>query len=206
VAVSQPQDLKPFDVDGELDHIQTALARLSDRVEVDVSRVARRDELLSRLRGGYHVLHFIGHGAFEGEDGYLMLEDPDGRADPVSALLLGQMVADSDLRLAVLNACDTSSNGFEGTLGGVAQQLVKGGIPAVVAMQQAIPNKTASAFSREFFGALASGWPVDAAVQEGRRGIMTVLDRAWSGLVDWAIPTLYMRAPDGVILEVQDRR
>jgi hypothetical protein len=205
VAISQPQDLKPFDADGELTHIQQALARLSDKIEVDVSRPAHRDELLSRLREGYHVLHFVGHGAFEADDGYLMLEDADGRADPVSALLLGQMVADSDLRLAVLNACETSSNGFEAALGGVAQQLVKGGIPAVVAMQQKVADQTAGAFSREFYGALASGWPVDAAVQEGRRGIMAVLGDAWTGLVDWAIPTLYMRAPDGVILEVQDR-
>jgi hypothetical protein len=200
VAVSQPQDLKPFDADSELAHIQESLAELSGSIEVDVSREARRDDLLSKLREGYHVLHFVGHGAFEGDDGYLMLEDQDGRADPVSALLLGQMVADSDLRLAVLNACQTSSNGFVAALGGVAQQLVVGGIPAVVAMQQTVTDQTAGAFSREFYGALASGWPVDAAVQEGRRGIMAVLGDAWAGLVDWAIPTLHMRAPDGVIL------
>jgi|GEM_PF-1595282 len=206
VAVSQPQDLRPFDVESELGHIRTALARLPDRMEMDVLQGTRREELLARLRGGYHILHYIGHGTFEGEDGYLMLEDPEGRADPVSALLLGQMVADSELRLAVLNACETSSNGSEIILGGVAQQLVKGGIPAVVAMQQSIADQTAGAFSREFYGALASGWPVDAAVQEGRRGIMTALDGDWNRFVDWAIPTLYMRAPDGVILDVQNRQ
>ena len=206
IAVSQPQDLRPFDVEDELGHIQTALARLPNRIEVDVMQGTRREQLLSRLRGGYHVLHYIGHGTFEGEDGYLMLEDSEGRADPVSALLLGQMVADSELRLVVLNACETSSNGSEITLGGAAQQLVKGGIPAVVAMQQPIADQTAGAFSREFYGALASGWPVDAAVQEGRRGIMTVLDAEWNRFVDWVIPTLYMRAPDGVILDVQNKQ
>jgi hypothetical protein len=80
--------------------------------------------------------------------------------------------------------------------------LVKAGLPAVVAMQLAIKDRTAVAFSREFYGALASGWPVDAAVQEGRRSIMTVLGNRWNENVDWAIPTLYMRAPDGVILGV----
>jgi hypothetical protein len=206
VAVSQPRDLKPFDVDDELAHIQVALARLPDKIAVDVLRKARRDELLARLREGYHVLHFVGHGAFERNDGYLMLEDAEERADPVPALLLGQMVADSDLRLAVLNACGTSSQGFEIAMGGVAQQLVKGGIPAVVAMQQSVPDQSAGAFSREFYGALASGWPVDAAVQEGRRGVMTELGSNWAKFVDWAIPTLYMRSPDGRILEVQGSR
>jgi hypothetical protein len=41
---------------------------------------------------------------------------------------------------------------------------------------------------------------VDAAVQEGRRGIMTELGTDWNRRIDWAIPTLYMRAPDGAIL------
>jgi hypothetical protein len=114
-------------------------------------------------------------------------------------------VTDSDLRLVVLNACETSANGSAIAMGGTAQQLLKGGIPAVVAMQQAIADQTAGAFSREFYGALASGWPVDAAVQEGRRGIMTVLGDDWNKQSDWAIPTLYMRAPDGAVLDLQGK-
>jgi hypothetical protein len=205
VAVSQPQDLRPFDAKSEIAHIKAALAKLPGEIEVDIMQGTRREELLTKLRAGYHILHFVGHGAFEGEDGYLMLEDPEGRADPVSALLLGQLVADSELRLVVLNACETSANGSAITMGGTAQQLLKGGIPAVVAMQQGIADQTAGAFSREFYGALASGWPVDAAVQEGRRGIITVLGDDWNKHLDWAIPTLYMRAPDGIILDVQGK-
>lgn len=112
----------------------------------------------------------------------------------MSALLLGQIIADSDLRLAVLNACQTSTTGAELAFGGVAHQLVRAGMPAVVAMQQRIMDQTALAFSREFYRALADGWPVDAAVQEGRRSIMTVLGNDWQGRADWAIPTLYARS------------
>ena len=205
VAVSQPQDLRPFDAESVVAHIQSALAGMPGEKEVDILRGTRREELLAKLRAGYHILHFVGHGAFEGEDGYMMLEDGEGRADPVSALLLGQLVADSELRLVVLNACETSASGSAITMGGTAQQLLKGGIPAVVAMQQSIADQTAGAFSREFYGALASGWPVDAAVQEGRRGIMTVLGDDWNKQIDWAIPTLYMRAPDGAVLDVQSK-
>jgi CHAT domain-containing protein len=139
----------------------------------------------------------------EGEHGYLLLEDEEQRADPVPALLLGQIVADSQLRLAVLNACETASSGFDGALGGVAQQFIEGGIPAVVAMQQTIADQTSAAFSHAFYGALANGWPVDAAVQEGRRGIMTSLGSRWASLVDWAIPTLYMRTTEAHLLEIE---
>jgi hypothetical protein len=202
VAVSQPDDVRPLEVDIELDSIQKALAPLADKVEMDVLQAARRDQLLSRLRGGYHVLHFIGHGAFDGNRGYLILENEEKRSDYMSAALVGEMVADTSLRLAVLNACRTSVAGRKSGLGGVAHKLVMAGMPAVVAMQTAIADRAAVAFSREFYGALADGWPVDTAVQEGRRSIMMALGNHWSRRVDWAIPTLYMRAPDGMILGV----
>jgi hypothetical protein len=200
VAVSQPIDSQLLSVDAELDGIRTALTPLSDQIEMDILDHAKRDELLSRLRKGYHVLHFVGHGAFENGEGYLILEDSEERSDQASASLLGQLVADSSLRLVVLNACETSVTGPERAFGGVAHQLVKAGLPAVIAMQLDISDQAAVAFSREFYGALAAGWPVDAAVQEGRRGILNVHGNDWHKYVDWAIPTLYMRALDGALL------
>jgi hypothetical protein len=204
VAVSEPGDVESLDVDAELTSIRTALKQLQDKVEVDVLNPARRDDLLAILRQGYHVLHFIGHGVFTGGEGYLVLEDSEGYSDRTSALLLGHVVADSNLRLIVLNACDTSVTGLRSALGGVAHQLVRMGMPAVIAMQQAVAERSALAFSREFYGALADGWPVDAAVQEGRRSIVAALGNNWNRCVDWAIPTLYMRAPDGVILGIHE--
>ncbi len=200
VALSQPMDMPSLDVKAELAGIRKALAALPDRIEMDILDSATRDALLTSLRQGYHVLHYLGHGAFENGKGYLILEDEQQRSDVVSARLLSQMVIDSTLRLAVLNACETSAVGLESPYGGLAHQLVRAGLPAVVAMQMPTPEQSAYAFSREFYGALADGWPVDAAVQAGRRSIMIALGNAWNSRGDWAIPTLYMRAPDGVIL------
>lgn len=201
VAVSQPEDVPSLKADAELAAIRKALAQMPDSIELDVLDSATREEMLSRLRRGYHVLHYIGHGAFEGEQGYLILEDGERKSDPVSASLLSQIVTDSNLRLAVLNACETSTPGLKSPFGGLAHQLVRTGMPAIVAMQVPIAENAAFSFSREFYGALADGWPVDAAVQQGRRSIMTDLGNSWSQRIDWAIPTLYMRAPDGVILQ-----
>jgi hypothetical protein len=202
VALAQPQDQPQFDTGVELSNIREALGQLSGSVEMDVMDHATCDELLAALRRGYHALHFIGHGAFEGDRGYLILEDESGESERASALLLGQMVADTDLRLVMLSACQTSLAGPSNAFGGVAQQMVKGGMPAVIAMQLAIAHRTAVAFSRVFYGALADGWPVDTAVQEGRRGIMTELGDDWPRHIDWAIPTLHMRAPDGMIMGI----
>jgi hypothetical protein len=200
VVVSQPLDSPRLDTHTELDAMRQALAPRSDLIQMDVLDHARRTELLARLRKGYHVLHFIGHGKFENGEGYLVLEDSKERSDQASASLLGQLVVDSNLRLVVLNACETSVTGSDRALGGVAHQLVKAGLPAVIAMQLDISDQAATAFSSEFYGALADGWPVDAAVQEGRRGILNIHGNDWHKYVDWAIPTLYMRALDGVIL------
>jgi len=200
VAVSQPDGQPLLDVKTELASIQGALAHLSDKVEMIVLHSTRRDQLLSYLREGFHILHFIGHGAANATAGYLVLEDKDKRTDLISASLIGKLVVDSNLRLVVLNACKTSTVGLGSAAGGVAHQLVRAGMPAVIAMQAAISDQTAIAFSREFYGALANGWPVDAAMQEGRRGIVAALGNHWNERMDWAIPTLYMRAPDGQIL------
>jgi hypothetical protein len=205
VLVSQPKDLPSFVVPDELANIRESLGELPVQINVDVVEGAHRQALLAVLREDYHVLHFVGHGTFDGDEGHLIFENDQGRSDPLPALLLGQMVSDSDLRLAVLSACETSLAGGNTSFGGVAHQLVRGGIPAVVAMQSSIPDKSAIAFSRGLYGALTQGWSVDASVQEGRRAIMTTLGSGWEGSVDWAVPTLHVRATDGAILEFPDQ-
>jgi CHAT domain-containing protein len=80
---------------------------------------------------------------------------------------------------------------------GIAPNVVRRGIPAVVAMQYSILDTTAKLFADEFYRTLALGWPVDAAIQTTRNAIsMEVgLDKR-----DFATPVLYMRAKDGIIL------
>lgn len=204
VVVSQPRDKPPVDVDTELADIYKVVTQPSDMLEMYLIASTSCEELQNTLERGFHVLHYIGHGEFKSGEGHLILVDADGRSDWVSASLLRQIMVNSSLRLVVLNACHTSATGSESAFSGVAQQLVRGGMPAVVAMQLPINNECAAAFSRQFYRALVKHWQVDTAVQEGRRGIVTVLRNAWNACVDWAVPVLYMRAPDGVILEIQE--
>ena len=83
---------------------------------------------------------------------------------------------------------------------GVAQMLMLGGLPAVVAMQFEIRDTIARDFTRAFYKPLAEGLPVDTAVAEARKEIFTNCEGA-----DWATLVLYLRHEDGRIFDVKPR-
>ena len=62
-------------------------------------------------------------------------------------------------------------------------------------MQYPIPQAAAFVFARDFYRSVALGYPLEAAVTEGRRGIY--LESGGEG--DWAIPVLFLRAQDGTL-------
>ena len=64
----------------------------------------------------YHILHFVGHGGFDGEgqEGRLLFEDSSGRGCAVSGDQLGVLLQDAlSLRLVVLNACQGALAGAD---------------------------------------------------------------------------------------------
>jgi CHAT domain-containing protein len=97
--------------------------------------------------------------------------------------------ADARLRMVFLNACATAQVGITPGTRGLAQTLVRAGVPTAIGMGRPINNVSARAFSAGFYGALAEqGWPFYLAVTEGRRRVMVE-----SGLHggDWAVPVLF---------------
>jgi CHAT domain-containing protein len=103
----------------------------------------------------------------------------------------------SSVRLAVLNACESARTDPRESFAGVASQLVRAGLPAVIAMQTYAPDESAAQFSRAFYGALADDWPVDAAVTAARQALFA---RAPASPM-WSVPALYLTAPDGIVWE-----
>ena len=102
----------------------------------------------------YHVLHFIGHGGFDeqGQDGALALEAAEGKTRLVTGRSLWHDGPHHRrLRLAVLNACEGGRNARDDPFSGVAQALVRPGIPAVIAMQFEISDPAALVFSQSFY-------------------------------------------------------
>jgi CHAT domain len=164
-----------------------------DRLEAGTLAALQRP---LRLRE-YHVLHFIGHGGFDedAQDGALALEGADRTTRLVTGRDLGLMIrGNRSLRLVVLNACEGARSARDDPFGGVAQALVRQGIPAVIAMQFEISDPAALVFSQSFYQAIADGLPVDVATLEARRAMF-----AEGNEVEWATPVLYLRSPDGRI-------
>jgi TPR repeat protein len=125
----------------------------------------------------------------------LLLEEPDGRPHLVSGTVFATWLTDEPLRLVFLNACKsgtTATTGSAHPFAGVASALIRGGVPAVVAMQFPITDDAATEFARTFYERIAQNFPVDGAVAEGRKALYSDEERA-----EWATPVLYLRGKDG---------
>lgn len=203
VMISSPQDCPPLNVEQEWQKLEQALHELGGRNLIVLERLpnASLSALQKQLRrNDYHVFHFIGHGGFseQAQDGLLVLTDERGSSHPISGHDLGVILHDvRSLRLAVLNACEGARVGASDPFAGVAQSLMRCGIPSVIAMQFEVTDNAAILFTREFYGAVADGYPLDAALAESRKALF-----ASGNDVEWGTPVLYLRAPDGCIFDI----
>ena len=205
--IADPTDLTPrLDVGREWALLQTALADLvaAGQVVLDRLPTATADALQQRLRQDeVHVLHFIGHGWFEAGQGSgstpnagLLWEDEQTQARPLTADVLGVLLhGHPALRLLFLNACEGARSDNQDAFAGVAQHLVRQGLPAVIAMQFPITDVAAIRLAQEFYRALSDGYPVDAALTEARKAVY-----AQGSLLEWGTPVFFSRSLDNRIL------
>jgi hypothetical protein len=215
VVAASPRGLPRLDADGEWALIQAALQPVIERgrVELDRCTPATFAQLDLRLRQTrYHVLHFIGHGAFVASDvtpsddtrkrvGQLVLEDDSGERSMVDNRLLGPLCHNHEsLRLIVLNTCEGAAAGDDDAQAGLAQHLVQTGVPAVIAMQRSISDQAAKVLAAEFYRVLvlAEGSPVEAALFEARTRLRAVGDQ-----LEWATPALYLRALETRLFSIE---
>lgn len=198
VMIASPSDYEVLDIAAEWQKIEASVAELKARGLIQLTRLpqATLNALQKQLRREqYHIFHFIGHGGFDRQtqEEVLLLENEDGRSRLVSGNALGTLLHDHpSLRLALLNACEGARVDRSDPFAGVAQQLVRQGIPAVIAMQFEITDKAAILLAREFYDALADGYPVDSALAEARKALFTAEND-----IEWGTPVLYLRAQDG---------
>ena len=203
--ISSPRGLPTLDVEAERARLEEALRPHIDsgRVELhwleDVSWAGVHDKLLQEE---WHVLHFIGHGAYDTDtdEGVLAFVGRDGRADYVTASSLADLLdeAEPTPRLVVLNSCESGAAGTTDLFSGTAAALTHSGIHAVAAMQFSISDVAALEFARAFYSALASGRRIDEAVRSGRIGILGI----GRGTLEWVTPVLYLRGDDTRLFEL----
>lgn len=193
--LARDPESSPLSLEEELKELRKALDR-NPAIHLEILEDPDTRAIRSALdKGAFHILHYMGHGIFEqgSGEGALLFGSPAGRL-PVTGRHLATKVKDLDtLRLVVLNACETAVAGGEAAqepFAGIATALVLGGIPAVVAMQSAIGDTHAVAFTSAFYERLAAGMSIEEAVTEGRQAIHSLEPDQSS----WAIPVLFLRA------------
>jgi CHAT domain-containing protein len=203
--IASPQDLPPLDVTREQRRVEEAIKDLLTRGLVEVSWLKDQTwrDLQRAMSGGpWHVFHFIGHGGFDrrADEGFIALTDTQGATHRLSATQLGRLLADHrSLRLVLLDVCEGARVSEQHNFAGTAAILVRRGIPAVLAMQYEITDQAARELASTFYESLANGMPVDAAVTEARKAISLALFNT----VEWGVPVLYMRSPDGLLFSIQ---
>jgi hypothetical protein len=186
-------DLEPADVKAETQALQTAIGSAA---QLDfLTAPVTLDRLETELRKGYHILHFIGHGAFSEnkKQAALLMQDADGKVrlarDVDFAGMLNRLQAPP--HLVVLAACQSAKQSSSAAFTGLGPQLVQIGLPAVIAMQENVTVDTARQFATTFYQRLLEHGTVDLAMNEARGTLIT------NGRFDAAVPVLFMRLPDG---------
>jgi tetratricopeptide (TPR) repeat protein len=197
-------------------HLVRRLQLISGNVELVVLRPPSVDALESTLctareaGNPFQVVHFDGHGVLTGgragvpdsygypsdDGGMLVFEKPGGGEDAVPAERIGQILANAQVPVVVLNACQSGAVGkqLEAT---VATRLLAGGASAVVAMAYSVYAVAAAEFMTAFYERLFAGATVTDAVRAGRARMAhrpaRPSPKGKLPLQDWLIPVHYMR-------------
>jgi hypothetical protein len=130
--------------------------------------------------------------ALPGEHGY-----PTWQNAQVLVDMLGQATRGGSLGLVVLHLCEVEPSDYTATFERLAPQLVRSGIPAVLAMQYPVPATKATNFIDHFYQLLTEGKEIGQAVQEAR-GSLLAESRGDRG---FGTPALYLQSVDGRLLQ-----
>ncbi|MFG1606461.1 tetratricopeptide repeat protein [Actinoplanes sp. NPDC049265] len=194
-----------------------------EAVRGDVDLVVLRPPTLDRLREvlaearaagqPFQVVHFDGHGAFTNRPapvaagvpvtlsgaaprGVLVFEKPGGGADRVPADRIAAVLAQAQVPVVVLNACQSGALGHD-VGAAVATRLLQQGAAAVVAMAFSVYAVAAAEFMTAFYQELFAGGQLADAVTAGRTRLAERNTRpSPKGLLplhDWLVPVLYAR-------------
>jgi hypothetical protein len=173
-------------------------AQLPEGIELKVVEGANRTTLAALLlKESFDIFHFIGHGDIHNGEGALVLNAVNSdKSDFFMASDLAIILSGRGVKLALLSACLTAKGNFRDDFGVVAVGLMRAGIPAVVANQFSIPNKSIAPFVGALYATLLATGDIDCAVMDGRIALAVGLGGTTGGdaIVEWGIPILYRLA------------
>ena len=209
-----PDYIRPLtrlDAEAEVRAVEPALQRLQDELGIAQYEILGRPgadpvtfaRLIQALKGGWHVLHLIGHGVQAPDGRYFLVMEPDQRsALPVDLVAPERFETPqfNDLRLVVLSSCQSAQRErpAQKVLPSLAERLLNRGVPAVIAMQGLIKIEADQLFAQRFYEDLARTGRIDMAVASARYDLYHYKPEWW----DWGMPVLYMSTHDGTLFQV----
>ncbi|KAB8317192.1 tetratricopeptide repeat protein [Tolypothrix campylonemoides VB511288] len=181
-----------FDVDG----------RLHERAKFSDTRSVKPP--------AYRLAATKGDHENNGNTGYLLFEDKQGKTALITAETLGDMLNRQKVGLIVLSACQSAKVDGEDAMGSVAARLTHAGIPAVLAMTHSVLVTTAQQLFAKFYQGLVSGEGMGEALDNARRDLYLNRERGERQrgeeritlkLQDWFLPALYQAGGDTPLLQ-----
>ncbi|MGD2247672.1 MAG: CHAT domain-containing protein, partial [Candidatus Methanofastidiosia archaeon] len=186
VIVASPMDLKETEYQpdpDEIEDIMEPVKKLEEEglVHLDVLERASVNRIQDTLKEGYHIVHFVGHGFYDGETGYLLIEDSDRNQKELNGEQVAQLFAVNPPQVMILTACESAP---------LIPFLLSRKIPAVMAMQYTVLVNVAHGFLERFYSMLVKGDSVGKAVSTARSAVFL---NEGIGSTGWFTPVLVSR-------------
>ena len=201
VVVSNPTDIAMLDVAQEQERLQQALAKPIDegRIQVRFLDDARLTSFRDALSDNdVHILHFIGHGGFDGKEGVVAFENEAGTSRMVTAATLAMLLQNFNaLRLVVLNACEGARNSRTGSLCRRGPGAGEGSHTGSDRHAVRDNRRRGDRLLQRVLQGRRQGHPIDAACSRARLALL-----GEGNDVEWGTPVLYLRAPNGRVFDV----
>jgi hypothetical protein len=213
VVIAHPRNVPQLNVDQEVAMLEEATSELRELGLWELEYI-RGPSTLKQLRGmsqsqRFHMLHYVGHGVVDPHSGksFLVFEGDASEEFPVdSNALLPVLSGYTNLSLLVFNSCFGARPVRDLPYASLAQELMKLELPALIAMQREVSDASALFCARELYRSIATGLPVDEALNRVRLGLFE--NPSTAVLCDWFNPQLYLRLADGrlFVLDQQPMR
>jgi len=194
VIISGPDDpsVSPLNTEKEQEIILEAINKLhkEQRIKVDFTEDATFENIQYYLtEQNYHIVHFTGHGICIEGKGNLVFETEDRKVNLIDNKTLANLFSDKGIRLVVLNSCESAKGSNKEAYSDIASELLRQGVPAVVAMQYSVLDDVAIQFALNFYKAITNEESVDCALEEARK---IIHKSEQSNGLEFATPVLYL--------------
>lgn len=201
VASAQPIGFGQLSIEQEEKVIKRGFESLVDAKLLEITTLPRATPTLIQdhlMTGGYQIVHFIGHGEWDEEDGEgrLVFVNENGGEYKLGERSVREIFKGRELSLVFLNSCESGRGGQKDFNKGIAQSLVAGGLPALVANQYSVLDSSATSFAQQFYWCLAQGMSIGKSAREARIAVNYLLH---GEPIDWAVPVVYTRDPNMTI-------